>query len=47
MQQVASDQTQGDTNNFASGSEVRKNSSEYINAGVVVWQTMVTHTSFF
>ena len=30
---VYSDQAQGDTNNFASGSELRKSSSEYYNAG--------------
>ena len=47
---VYSDQTQGDTNNFASGSELQKSSSEYYNAGASrpsygrPWEN--THPSF-
>ena len=47
---VYSDQAQGDTNNFASGSELRKSSSEYYNAGASrpsysrPWEN--THPSF-
>ena len=47
---VNSDQAQGDTNNLTSGSELRKSSSEYYNAGASTrsygrpWEN--THPSF-